>query len=184
MNLIISPVYTNSRFLELSEFELKSELEKELWRRLNDLYAGYIGENTDYKGMSYEDLINEIESKTEEITFLENNVSELEKEQESLEDALNEATNNIEDLEDELERSSEKHIDHLMSYNTIIVEYLKQICKKNSTIGEIDVNAICTHLKCYDYSSAYETLYDICTEELKNQYPLLETILEELRNHE
>ncbi len=67
---------------------------------------------------------------------------------------------------------------------TIIVEYLMQVCKENSTIGEIDVNAICTHLKCYDYSSAYETLYDICTEELKNQYPLLETILEELRNHE
>lgn len=84
----------------------------------------------------------------------------------------------------ELERSSEKHIDHLMSYNTIIVEYLKQICKKNSTIGEIDANAISTYLKCYDYSSAYETLYDICTEELKNQYPLLETILDELRNHE
>lgn len=183
MNLIISSVYTDSRFLELSEYELETELEKELWRRLH-LYAGYVGENTDYKGMSYEDLINEIESKTEEITFLENNVSELEKEQESLEDALNEATNNIEDLEDELERSSEKHIDHLMSYNTIIVEYLMQVCKENSTIGEIDVNAICTHLKCYDYSSAYETLYDICTEELKNQYPLLETILEELRNHE
>lgn len=184
MNLIISPVYTNSRFLELSEYELETELEKELWRRLDDLYAGYVGENTDYKGMTYEDLINEIESKTEEITFLENNVSELEKEQKSLEDALNEATNNIEDLEDELERSSEKHIDHLMSYNTIIVEYLMQVCKENSTIGEIDVNAISTHLKCYDYSSAYETLYVICTEELKNQYPLLETILDELRNHE
>ena len=79
MNLIISPVYTDSRFLELSEYELETELEKELWRRLDDLYAEYVGENTDYKGMSYEDLINEIESKTEEITFLENNVSELEK---------------------------------------------------------------------------------------------------------
>lgn len=49
MNLIISPVYTDSRFLELSEFELKSELEKELWRRLNDLYAEYVGENTDIR---------------------------------------------------------------------------------------------------------------------------------------
>lgn len=57
MSLIISSVYTDSRFLELSEFELKSELEKELWRRLDDLYAEYVGENTDYKGMSYEDII-------------------------------------------------------------------------------------------------------------------------------
>lgn len=169
--MIIYNGYSDKRFLELSELDCESELEKELWRRLNAVYIGYENEDSEYYGMTHEELIDEINSIKSDNHLLESDLEDAMRERDDFEEALDEADRVYETLE--------------TSYANIITEYLSQICADNESNEELvsKIKQAKYEIVLCNYKVAVDYLNELCYDDLKNRYPLLSTILHELEQY-
>lgn len=183
--MIIYKGYSDDRFLELSEFECKTELELELWRRLNDVYIGYETEDSEYFGMTHKELIDEINSIKSDNEILESELAEVTNERDDFEEALEESNEDYGKLECVLHETEESHRILETSYVHIISEYLNQICVENESNEELvsKITQAKHEIELHHYELALDLLNEICYDDIKNRYPLLSTILYEIEQY-
>lgn len=177
--MIIYNGYSDERFLDLSEFECKSDLEKELWRRLNEVYIGFNDTDSDYYGFTMEELVNKINEINQNNVLLEDDINDLNY-------ACRNLSEELDECKEECKRLEEQLYNKTVMTNNIIHGYLKQILDENQTDNELveNIKNIQSLLFYNDYNGIIDSLQQLCYNNLNKRYSILSIIMCELEHYE